>query len=217
MPGLNINKSQKSYLNTIHLDQIGTDKGSVAAFELSEIDEVLLSLAALFKVSAENNLEASHSHSSGALTESIQFDKVKLMGGVYTLEIEVLEYFKFVNSGVNGLKVDHGSPYSFRNMGVSKSMLKSIRKWVIREGLKVRVKEALSHPIGAENKGKPFSGVKGDEATQTAFVVSKGIKRNGLKPTFFWDKAAKTTAEAIKKGGFGAALAPIIVNELRRK
>lgn len=216
MPGLNIGNAQAEYLKTLHLDEIGQGKNVVEGVRLSEVEKALLSAAAFFKVSAEDGLNESNAVSSAALGESIQFDKVKYFGGAYSVEISVLDYFKWVNSGVNGLKKKHGSPYSFHNMGVSKNMLKEIRKWVIREGLKVRTKEALHKPIHQEKKGKPFSGLKNDEATKAAFVVSKAVKRNGIKPTHFWDKAVKATAKEMQQG-LGTVLLPVIINELKKK
>lgn len=215
MPGLSISKSQKIFLDSLELDKIGQSKGSVQPVELDEIEQALLSVVALIKVRAEQYLDESNSHSTGHLSMSIQADEVRFFGGAYSLDIRIADYFDYVNKGVNGLVKKHGSPYSFKNMGVGKDMLANVREWVIREGIKVRTNASLKKPVGAERKGKPFSGLKDDEATQAAFVVSKGIKRNGIKPTKFWDRALKD-GEKEMKNSFGSVLIPLIVRELSK-
>ncbi|RYZ47922.1 MAG: hypothetical protein EOP49_19995 [Sphingobacteriales bacterium] len=154
MQNLSIAKSQAKYLQTLHLDQIGENKSSIEAFELPEVEEALLSMAAYLKSEAEKNLSDSNAISSGNLIKKITFDKVRFMGGAYQLEVSLPDYYKFINSGVNGLKVKHGSPYSFKNMNVSKAMLNNLRKWVIREGLKARTKPAVVDPTRQEQKGR---------------------------------------------------------------
>ena len=198
------------------LQDIGESKDSLEAVTLTEVERVLYGLAAYFKMTAEQGLSEAEAISSARLAESIQWDRVTYMGGSYSLQIRVADYYRFVNKGVNGLKKDWGSPYSFRNMGVSTGMLSSIRKWVIREGLKVRTNEALKNPVGQERKGKPFSGLKGDAAARTAFVVSRGIKKNGLKPTFFWDNALGEVEKRMKQD-LRSVLLPVVVSELKRK
>lgn len=206
---LSIQKSQESYLKTVHLESIGQDRNSSAPVELTEIEQGLVDLAVTFVTTAQKELDKKNAVDTNALTESIQFDEVAFMGGVYSVNINVLDYYKFVNSGVKGLKGGMSTEgFYFKNMYVSKAFMQSIRKWVIRHALKARVKPAKTHPLGAEKKA-----VFKDTSNAMAYAIARSIKRKGLKGTGFWDAAEKETTTQIEKT-MGNAFAIAIVNEI---
>jgi hypothetical protein len=212
MPGRSINNRQKDYLKTVHLEDIGSSKGSDAPVKLEPIEQALLDLAILFKVTAQDELSVKNAIDTNALAESIQFEKVKVSGGVYSVDINVLDYYKWVNKGVKGLKNKGiNSPYSFRNYYVSKSFMQAIRKWVIRHSLKSNSKPARKHPLGAEKKR-----IKGDTSSAVAYAIALSIKKKGLKPTGFWDKAETTVADQQMEQALSNAFTISIINELVR-
>lgn len=92
--------------------------------------------------------------SSGNLQQSVE-------PRVSETEVEVLAdfYWKFVNYGVNGLKISHGSPYSFKNKFPNMKMATAINQ-------------------GFANKGAGFN-------LKRAFAVATLIKKDGLKPRNF--------------------------------
>lgn len=208
---MNIGQSQANYLKTVHLESIGQDKTGGAPVKLAEVEQSLRDLAVLFKTTAEHELDVKNAIDTNQLAESIQFDEVEFMGGVYSIDISVLDYYKFVNKGVKGLNNGINgaqSPFSFKNIGVSKAFMISIRKWVIRHALKARVKPAKTHPLGAEKKA-----VFKDTSNAMAYAIATSIKKKGLKATNFWDKAEQTTQEQVEKT-LGNAFAISIVNEI---
>jgi hypothetical protein len=210
---LSITKSQANYLKTVHLSEIGTGKDQPGV-KLDAIEQGLIELAILFKTLAEKKIDVAQAINTGNLAESIQFEQVRYMGGVYSVDIKVLDYYKWVNKGVRGVKGGGSSPYKFKNLFVSKRMMQEIRKWLIREGLKVRTKPALKRPIGQEKKGRRFSQV--DKTNAFAYAVARKIKLKGIKPTNFWDE----TEQEIKKQmseAFGNYFSVAIINELTRK
>jgi hypothetical protein len=209
MPGRSINKRQESYLKTTHLDNIGTWKGSIAPVQLSEVEATMLDMAILFKTTAQDELSAKQAIDSNSLAESIQFEQVKFFGGVYSVDINVLDYYKFVNKGVKGTQGGPNSPYAFKNNFVSKSFMLSIRKWIIRHGLKSNSKPAKRNPLGTEAKTKNFT----ESTNAMAYAVATSIKKKGLKPTGFWDKAETVTQAQMEKS-LGNAFAIDIVNEI---
>jgi len=62
---------------------------------------------------------------TGALAQSV----VYFPTGTLSFDIQADTYYKFVDEGVNGLKVNHSSQYSFKYPGVSYNMAKAIQEW----------------------------------------------------------------------------------------
>lgn len=213
MPGLSINKSQENYLRTVHLETIGQERGSSEPIKLDEIEQGLLDLAIFFKTTAAKELEVKNAIDTAALEESIQFDKVQFAGTIYSVDINVLDYYKWVNKGVKGLDGVIDSPFAFRNKFVSKLFAQAIRKWLIRHALKATTRPARKNPLGAEKKAKPFQNV--EKTNALAYAVAGSIKKKGLKPTGFWDKAEQETAKQVEKT-LGNSFAIAIVNEIAR-
>jgi len=214
---VSIAQSQKAFIKSkfITLNQIGQAKG-VGGVPLDEVEQILVDLAIRFKVEAERNLNETDSMSSARLANSIQFESVQYMGGVYSIEIKVLDYYKFIDKGVRGVKNEKGgsSPYKFKNLFVSDGMRKEIRKWLIREGMKVTTKPVTKkHALGTEKKGTAFKGIDKTDAFATA--IARSIKKKGIRPTNFWTDAEKKVHEYLQRNG-GQGFEVAIINELTR-
>lgn len=100
--------------------------------------------------------------SSGALRDSIEA-KVELSDDGFEVGINMLDYGLYQDKGVNGLKKNWGSPYSFSGMIPSSSL----DKWIVKTGLAPR------------SSGK-FTSRKG-----LSFVIARSIIINGIKPKNF--------------------------------
>jgi hypothetical protein len=213
---LSIQQSQANYLKTVHLSQIGEGKNAPGV-KVDSLEKIVLEMAILFKILAEKNLDVAQAISSNQLAESIQFDAVNFFGGTYSVEIKVLDYYKFVNSGVRGVKDERGgkSPYSFKNLYVSKKMMNEIKKWLVREGKKVTAKPVTKqHAIRAEKKGVRFKEV--DKTSALAYAVATNIKKKGLRPTNFWTKTgSQVEKEMLERAGNRFAIA--LIDELTNK
>jgi len=78
---------------------------------------------------------------------------------VAQVAMEMASYWKFVEYGVNGVRVNRGSPFSFRSINPSPSHVAAIRKWAIDKAL----------------------GIPADEIDVAAYNIAKSIKRRGIK------------------------------------
>ena len=203
---LSIAQSQTKFL--ADLDQFGESK-NVPGVKVDAMEQALLELAIEFKVLCEKYLDEANAISSGKLAESIQFDSVEFDAGVYSVAIKMLYYWKFVNKGVRGVNGGgSGSPYSFKNLHVSRKMMLAIRTWIEREGMKTRTKPAKRRPIRAEKKGARFADAQKTDAL--AYAVATSIKKHGIKKTGFFDKAiSQTKKDMAKKTGLGFQVAII--------
>jgi hypothetical protein len=210
-----INQRQESYIKVVHLENLGSGRNDFEAVELEPIEQALADLATLFADTAEKELNVKQAIATGKLAESIQWDRVKYLGGVYSVDINVLDYYKWINKGVSGTENKTGGEYSFKNNRVSKSMMFAIRKWIIRNGLKANVKEVKAkngkYALGREKKTMNLA----NTSNSMAYAIATSIKKKGIKPTHFWDKA-QTTVEKEIENSLGNAFAIAVVNEIAR-
>ena len=196
----------------VKLEDIGDERASAEPVKLDAVEQAMVQLAILFKTTGEKELQLRQAIDTGKLADSIQFTDVEYNGVAYSLDIKVLDYYKFINSGVKGTKnksID--SPFSFRNNYVSAPMLLAIRKWIIRHGLKASTKEARRHPLGTERKALKLE----NNSNAMAYAVAVGIKMHGIKPTHFWDKAADVTGKEMEKT-LGTAFSVSIITEIMK-
>jgi len=107
--------------------------------------------------------------------------------GTISVAISAEFYWKYINYGVNGTKVNNGAPTWGAPPGKTMTFKDSILGWIRDKGLKAR---------------------PGQTYDQMAFAIMKGIKENGMKPRpFFTDVVnkelttylTKTISEVYKK------------------
>lgn len=98
------------------------------------------------------------------------------------ITINLPEYFKYLNKGVNGVKQNNGSPYSFHSEFPSRKMVDSILQWIT-------VKRIIPR---SKTTGRFI------KKEQGAYAISRGILKNGLKPRRFTDQV-KNKQRAIMK------------------
>ena len=112
------------------------------------------------------------------------------------------DYWRYIQSGVNGTDKNVGSPYSFKSGG-GRIPIKPLEDWIAKRGLRITVKE------GIKGKAKGLSIAKGRKSL--AFAISTSTKKKGIKPKPFTDKimTKELNDELIK--GIGAIMASEVV------
>ena len=109
---------------------------------------------------------------SGGLLNSIQ-GEVRVDNNLYTFVINLNDYWKFLEYGVNGTAVDNGSTYSFKKKTVNTD---AIEKWITVKGI-------VPHSI---NNKVPST-------KQLAYVMSRSIARNGIKGGHYLNSSLQST------------------------
>lgn len=217
MPGIQNSKSTLDFLGTIG----SSDRGD----EMPETAKALVHLAAYLIEKASDNMDRKENVASGGTIKSMKIVNLDLRGTAMSLDIEILKTYKFLDQGVKGVGGVGRGKYQFKNLFVSKKMATAILKWLRRRG-----KRASNYPkkYGAYGTGLKTGG-KGkierkdlrikkqiDNASNfktLAYAVSTAIKKNGIKPTFFFTNAVKDTQKEVKKR-FAAALKIDIINSI---
>ena len=109
---------------------------------------------------------------SGDLLNSIQGEG-RVDNNLYTFVININDYWKYVENGVNGTAVDNGSTYSFKGKTVN---IDAIERWI-------EVKPIVPHSI---NNKVPST-------KQLAYLISRSIARNGIKGGHYLKNSLQST------------------------
>ena len=141
--------------------------------ELTGVKKVLAEFAQKVTANALKNLQEGGTNASFALSQSIDPLPVRIMGKDYMVEIEMADYWKFVNEGVRGRKDGSksiGSPFQYTNKMPPRA---SIEQWITNKGI---------NPGGRR-------GERLDPRASLAMVIQRRIFNFGTPRTLFFDKA----------------------------
>ena len=165
---------------------------------LPEVEIILLKYAGLIASRAVKNLNKpkknspNGSNASGSLEESIKISPVSFMGGVYSIEVSMNEYFEIVDQG---RKADSKRP-----------PVANIKQWIIDKQL--RLDDGGLTKKGYKKQGtlisKSTETVKsGDKDVSildmTAYKIASSIGKKGIKPTYFLTNAIKSVEGKLNK------------------
>ena len=212
-----ISQAQLHFLEGNELDLMGESKQAFTVMSLNDITDTLAYLGALYAQKLAENLNDADATSSGFLADSIVPLDVRVMGSVYTVEIQAAKYAKFIDEGVDGWSKSRGSKYKFKTKGVDPQgeMVKSVKAWLLREGSFSKASDISVYQgkkislTGRETRQKSIT----DASTRAAMTVSYMIKRQGIKPTRFWSKATAEMTSIVEKE-LGKALKVDIINSI---
>ena len=187
-----ISQAQLHFLEGNDIDLMGEEQ--IKPIKLNDLADTMAYLAALYTQKLAESLNKADATSSGFLADSIIPLDVKILGSVYTVEIQAATYAKFIDEGVDGWAKARGSKYKFKTKGVDPNgeMVKSVKAWLLREGsFSQNVRTQLSK---RESRQQSIT----DSATRKSISVAYMIKRQGIKPTRFWGNATKDMARVVE-------------------
>lgn len=146
------------------------------------------------------SLENNDKVAQGLLQASIE-PKTRIFGQTVSLGIYMLDYWKFVDSGVNGTEKKRGSEYSFKKKNLSQTaMLDFIKRSGITEYKTPDGKVIFSTKLSklrkkkiksVKNKGikKAYKQLSELQKRKTlAFLLGRNIAKKGIAPTSFVDE-----------------------------
>lgn len=166
-----IAKGQEKLIDTGFLDGLGQDKDAV---KLNKTTQTLIGLAGEFIEKAGENLDKAGSIASGKLANDM-YQEITAEKSFIETAVYIEAYGKFVDEGVNGVKRNLGSRFSFKDLSTPKGMINSLRKRAIRSNLR---SSAVKRKIGLERNPQQTS----QDAARQAAVM---IKMFGIKPRRF--------------------------------
>ncbi len=198
---MSIAKAQIQALRAGFIQSIGdTGFNIVNAKDLPLLEKTLALYGQAFNTAIGANLQKSGSISSGKLAEPA-IPIITKFGNSYVLSVgyeqgsEQDKYFRFVNKGVKGVGGEGARPkqntgeYSYKTKYPNKKMATNLLLW-LRKSANTSRNEKVTI-TKTQRKRKKLSNVvsQADSLKSLAYAMSAAIKRDGLKATFFFDKA----------------------------
>lgn len=180
------------------------------------LERILIEIGLEFTQKAKKNLTKAKAISSGELYDlSLPRVYANNLGG-YTLEVgypigsKQDKYYDYVNKGVRGTdnkRKNGGTPYSFK---ISKKSvpIKPIQEWLKLNSDKIK-QIGKYRKLGVEQKAI-------DKTKSQAFLIARGIHRNGLRATRYFDDALKVFSSRDFQEALSVALEAEIVIQVNR-
>jgi hypothetical protein len=191
------------------------------------IEEILIRAGFNFNDTIRKNLEKANAISSGGLVD-VSAPQVTSNANGFTLSVgypigsKQMEYYDFVNKGVAGVGGKNAKPkknsgdYRFKSKFPNRKMAASIFSWLNKARKSVRTDRVdLS---GVQRKRRRLATTL-DEATnkkRLAYAISSAIKRDGIKATYYFDRAIQENFTKDFKDALSVALGGDIILQIRQ-
>lgn len=193
MPGI---PSGKKQLALAGLGNLGNnDRGDKVT--LSASAQVLVDMSEFLINEAINNLNKKGTVATGDLESSISSKDIQIDGSRLSIDIELLDRYKFIDEGVKGVEGGTGK-YQFKTKRPNLAMQKSIKAWLRLRGRRATKYKAISR-TERKDQGIARTRAKADSQDSLAWAVATSIKKKGIKPTKFFTNAVKATQREFKK------------------
>jgi hypothetical protein len=198
---VSIAKAQIEALRNGLIQSLGdTGFNKVNPQDLPLLERTLALYGQAFNTAIGANLQKTGSISSGKLAEPAM-PIITKFGTSYVLSVgyekgsEQEKYYDLVNKGVRGVGGKNAKPkqntgdYSYKTPYANKKMATNILLW-LRKSANASRNEKVTI-TKTQRKRKKLSNVvsQADSLKSLAYAISTGIKRDGLRATFFFDKA----------------------------
>lgn len=211
-----ISQLQRELVNSGALAQLGSSsKNYLRAEELPTLERFLILSAANFIIKVKENIESLGISDTGALSDNLSEGELEKTNQGYSITMgyptnsKAAKYYDFVNKGVKGVKSNSpNSPYAFKNIGVSRAMLKNIYSWVNRNGLRGNDVAITKRQAKRQSLSKMVS--EASKKKSLAYAIAVNIKKRGLKQTRFFDNAVESYF-----GNFSNEVAKVIGQDVK--
>ena len=210
-----MDKAQAQILANGFLASLGGNYDKVSETDLPVIEAMLLAVGVDFNKQVVENLTKSNAISSGDLLD-INLPQIYQKGNGFVLEVgypinsKQQKYYDYVNKGVKGTKntkSNTGTPYSFKSS--KKSIpVSAVRGWLKNSQSKISSVKKYTK-FGVETKA--LNGGKGVE-----WAIAKGIHKNGLRATRYFDKAVKVIFNKDFQEAMAEALKADVTIQIRK-
>ena len=143
-------------------------------FEPKTLNDVMFKYKSVITDELEQSLDNVNRVASGKLRQSIRVD-IDEEEEKISLSLYMDDYWKFVDKGVDGTQVKHGSPYKFTKKNVDNDAMLSFMKFRGITGKAAKTIKPRKEPIPQSKLNE-----------QTAFLIGRSVAKKGLKPTDFF-------------------------------
>jgi hypothetical protein len=222
-----VNRAQAQFIKDQFLNKVGGQFQKVDTASFPIIEQILFQAGLDFNKTVRKNLEKANAISSGALVDT-GVPNVTENQGTFNLNIgyplgsKQMEYYDFINKGVAGVGGKNAKPkrnsgeYKFKSRFPNRKMAASIFSWLNKARKSVRAdKVDLS---GVQRKRRSLSTALNESANKKrlAYAISSAIKRDGIKATYYFDRAITENFTKDFKDALSVALGGDIILQIRQ-
>ena len=135
----------------------------------------------------------------------------------YPINSKAAKYYDFVNKGVKGTqnKKSNSGVYAFKSPFPNRKMAASIYTWLNSARKSVRSVQQPTTPIEKKRTRLKKMLTDAENKRRLAYAISTKIKRDGLRATYYIDKAMKSVFNADFRTAIGDALDTEITIQIR--
>ena len=191
------------------------------------IEETLIRAGLDFNNTIRKNLEKAKAISTGDLLDVSAPQVTSTQDGFtlsvgYPINSKQLEYYDFINKGVAGVGGKNAKPkrnsgdYRFKSKFPNRKMAASIFSWLNKARKSVSADKTDLSKL--QKKRRKIAKVL-DEATnkkRLAYAVSSAIKRDGIRATYYFDRAITENFTKDFKDALSVALGGDIILQIRQ-
>ena len=222
-----MNKQQAQFIREQFLSRFKGQYDVVDTKKLPLLERILAESGLDFNESIRKNLEKAKAINSGLLAD-VSAPQVTTNGSGYTLNIgyplgsKQLQYYDFVNKGVGGVGGKNARPkknsgdYRFKSKFPNRKMAASIFSWLNKARKSVRTDRVdLS---GVQKKRRSLSTALNESANKKrlAYAISSAIKRDGIRATYYFDRAITENFTQDFKDALSVALGGDIIIQISK-
>jgi hypothetical protein len=222
-----VNKQQAQFIREQFLSRFKGQYDVVDTKKLPLLERILAESGLDFNESIRKNLEKAKAINSGLLAD-VSAPQVTTNGSGYTLNIgyplgsKQLQYYDFVNKGVGGVGGKNAKPkrnsgdYKFKSRFPNRKMAASIFSWLNKARKSVRTdKVDLS---GVQRKRRSLATALNESANKKrlAYAISSAIKRDGIRATYYFDRAITENFTQDFKDALSVALGGDIIIQISK-
>ncbi len=197
----------------------------VAQFPI--IEQILFQAGLDFNDTIRKNLEKAGAIASGDLTDvavpiAYQNDKGYTLEVGYPIGSKQLTYYDFINQGVKGvggknarLKKASGK-YSFKSKFPNRKMALNIYKWLNQARKTVSTDKLDLSKVQKKKRKLKQVLTEAENKKRLAYAISSAIKRDGIRATYYFDRAITENFGKDFKDALSEALGGDIILQLRQ-
>ncbi len=218
---MSISKAQSREFLNGYLQSLG-DVYNTDPIVGKAIELLLFKYAEEWNKSVKLNLTKSKAIASGALYDvSVPIVRQTATGYVvefgYPLNSKAAKYYDYVNKGVKGIdnKRSNSGKYKFNTIYPNRAMAASIYSWLNKARKSVASVQKPTTPIEKKRTRLKKMLTEADNKKRLAYAISTKIKRDGLRATYYIDKAMKSVFNADFRASIGQALDTEVTIQIR--
>lgn len=221
-----MNRQQAEFVREQFLNRFKDGYNLIDPNQFPIIQQILFQAGLDFNETIRKNLEKAGAISSGDLTD-VSVPNAYPNDGGYTLEVgypigsKQLNYYDFINQGVKGVGGKNAKPkkasgkYSFKSKFPNRKMAANIFSWLNRARKSVNAdKLDLSQVQKKRRKLKQIL-TEAENKKRLAYAISSAIKRDGIKATYYFDRAITENFGKDFKDALAEALGGDIILQIR--